>query len=35
MIDKRNDPNADREIVIARREIGDMTNRQFKRKGTP
>ncbi len=34
MIDKRNDTNADREIVIARREIGDMTKRQFKRKGT-
>ncbi len=34
MIDKRNDTNGDREIVIARREIGDMTNRQFKKKGT-
>jgi len=35
MTDERNDTTADREIVIARREIGDMTNRQFKRKGTP
>ncbi len=34
MIDKRNDTNAEREIVIARREIGDMTSRQFKKKGT-
>jgi hypothetical protein len=34
MTDKRNDTTADREIVIARRELGGMTNRQFKKKGT-
>ena len=34
MIDKRNDTNAEREIVIARCEIGYVTNRQFKKKGT-
>ena len=34
MTDKRNDTTAEREIVIARREIGDMTSRQFKKKGT-
>jgi len=34
MSDKRNDTTADREIVIVRREKGDMTERQFKKKGT-
>ena len=34
MIDKRNDTSAEQETVLARREIGDMTNRQFKKKGT-
>ena len=34
MTDKRNDTTTDWEIVIARREIRDMTNRQFKKKGT-
>ncbi len=34
MTDKRNDTNADREIVMARHKIGNMTNRQFKKKGT-
>jgi len=34
MTDERNDTTADQEILIARREIGDMTNRQFKKKGT-
>jgi hypothetical protein len=34
MTDKRNDTSAQRETVTARREIGDMTNRQFKKKGT-
>jgi len=34
MIDKRNETRAEQETVIARREIGDMTKRQFKKKGT-
>jgi hypothetical protein len=34
MTDKRNDTTANREILIARREMGDLTNGQFKKKGT-
>jgi hypothetical protein len=34
MIDKRNDTSAEQETVIARREIRDVANRQFKKKGT-